>query len=184
MPTKEVSAGDKPRDKYEVDDVNFEDLKATNLEELPLFAKTGIIEPTVLNSRRINIRVTEGSLKSGGIFSASYIVYKISVDPLDWTIHRKEADFYVLRKHIVKMFPYKIVPPMPPKKKKEGDRFMRRREKFLTRFLQALCRCDEFKSDPFFVEWLKNDDVKAFEKLKKDIEKQKFLRNMMNVRSL
>ena len=55
---------------------------------------------------------------------------------------------------------------LPPKKKKEGDRFMRRREKFLTRFLQALCRCDEFKSDPFFVEWLKNDDVKAFEKMK------------------
>lgn len=93
------------------------------------------------------------------------------MDPLDWSIVRKETDFYLLRKHLLKMFPYKIVPPMPPKKKKEGDRFMRRREKFLTRFLQALCRCDEFKSDPFFVEWLKNDDVKGFEKLKKEVEK-------------
>lgn len=60
VPAKEVAAGDKERDKYQVDDVNFEDLKAKNLEELPLFAKTGIIEPTVLNSRRIKIRVTDG----------------------------------------------------------------------------------------------------------------------------
>ena len=163
--------------------MDFEDLKATNLEEPQAFVKTSIIDPTLLNSRKVKIRVTEGALKSGGMFSASFLVYKVTVSPLGWTILRKEADFYFLRKHICKMFPYKIVPPLPPKKKKESDRFMRRREKFMTRFLQALCRCDEFKSDPFFVDWLKNDDVKAFEKLKKELEKQKFIRSMVNVRT-
>ena len=38
-----------------------------------MFVKTGFIEPTILHSKKIKIRVTEGQLKSGGIFASSYI---------------------------------------------------------------------------------------------------------------
>jgi hypothetical protein len=67
---------------------------------------------------------------------------------------RKDADFYFLRKYLLKMYPYLIIPPLPPKKKKDTDRFLRRREKFLTRFMQALARSEEIKSDTFLADWL------------------------------
>ena len=59
-----------------------------------MFVPTSIIEPTLLNSKRINIRVTEGSVKHGGLFAANYILYKISTEPLGWGIYRKDMDFY------------------------------------------------------------------------------------------
>jgi hypothetical protein len=36
---------------------------------------------------------------------------------------------------LLKEFPYMIVPPLPIKKKKETDKSIRRREKYLTRFM-------------------------------------------------
>lgn len=100
-----------------------------------MFVNTGIIEPTLMNSKRIKIRVIEGALKSGGFFSASYLQYNIVTDPLGWSVLRKDADFYFLRKYLLKMYPYLIIPPLPPKKKKETERFLKRREKYLTRFM-------------------------------------------------
>ena len=69
------------------------------------------------------------------MFSSSYLVFKISVDPLGWSVHRKDQDFYFLRKYLLKMHPYLIIPPLPPKKKKDTEKFIRRRERYLTRFM-------------------------------------------------
>ena len=98
----------------------------------------------------------------GGLFAASYLMFRVKTEPVGYSINRKDQDFYFLRKMIVKMFPYMIVPPLPIKKKKESEKTIRRREKYFTRFLQALARSEEFKSYKFFVEWLKNDDIKEF----------------------
>ena len=116
----------------------FEDIKARNMGAPRMFVPTSIIEPTLLNSKRIKIRVTEGSVRHGGLFAANYILYKISTEPLGWTIFRKDMDFYQLRKILLKQHPYMIIPPLPVKKKKEADKSIRRRETYFTRFLQAL----------------------------------------------
>lgn len=76
----------------------FEDIKAKNIGPARMFVPTMLIEPTLLNSKRINIRVKEGCVKQGGLFSANYILYKISTEPLGWSISRKDMDFYQLRK--------------------------------------------------------------------------------------
>jgi len=125
----------------------FEDIKAQNMGAPRMFVPTSIIEPTLLNSKRIKIRVTEGSVKHGGLFAANYILYKIETAPLGWVIQRKDMDFYQLRKILLKQHPYMIIPPLPVKKKKEAEKSIRRREKYFTRFLQALCRSEEVKSD-------------------------------------
>jgi hypothetical protein len=69
--------------------------------------------PSPLNNKRVKIQVLEGAMKSGGVFSSSYLIYKIKTDPLNWTIHRKDSDFYDLRKIFCKNYPYLIVPPLP-----------------------------------------------------------------------
>ena len=149
-----------------------------------MFVPTSIIEPTLLNSKRIKIRVTEGSVKHGGLFAANYVLYKITTEPLGWGILRKDMDFYQLRKILLKQHPYMIIPPLPVKKKKEADKSIRRREKYFTRFLQALCRSEEIKSDQYFCDWLQNDDAKEFTKTTKAAEKQKYVRKMENVLSV
>lgn len=136
------------RDKLQDNDENYESLKAMNLEEFSRFIETEKIEASELNFKRIKIYVSSGRLNSEGMFSSNYISYNINVESgfvklsdnnvittVGWTIHRKDVDFYYLRKHMVKMFPYKAVPPLPPKKKKTTLRFIRRREKFFTSFL-------------------------------------------------
>ena len=67
-------------------DADFEDLKAPNAPQSRLFVPTTKIEPSPLNNKRINIRVTEGLLKSGGVFSASYLLFTVHCEPVGWTI--------------------------------------------------------------------------------------------------
>jgi len=81
------------------------------------------------------VRVLDGSMKSGGMFSSSYLHYTIRTEPLGWAIQRKDQDFYFLRKILNKMFPYVLVPPLPIKKKKDSEKSIKRRERFFTRFL-------------------------------------------------
>ena len=148
------------------------------------FVPTPVMEPTPLNNKRIQVRVNEGEIKSGGIFSASYLHYKISIEPLGWSIYRKDQDFYFLRRMLVKAFPYIIVPPLPVKKKKESAKSIKRREKYLTRFMQGIMRSEELKSYSFLVEWLTNEDVKEFTKSQKNQEKLKQAKAMADVKSM
>lgn len=127
-------------------EADFEDLKASNTPTARLFVQTVKIDPTPLNDKRIQVRVIDGSLKSGGIFSASYLLFTVVVEPIGWKIQRKDQDFYFLRKILLKEFPYMIIPPLPIKKKKETDKSIRRREKYLSRFMQAIMRSEDLKS--------------------------------------
>ena len=74
-------------------------------------------------------------MKSGGLFSSSYLLYKINTEPEGWKIYRKDQDFYFLRKLLRNLYPYIVIPPLPIKKKKETEKSIRRRERYFTRFL-------------------------------------------------
>mmetsp|Transcript_49025 Transcript_49025/g.36100 ORF Transcript_49025/g.36100 Transcript_49025/m.36100 type:complete len:106 (-) Transcript_49025:25-342(-) len=51
---------------------------------------------------------------------------------------------------------------------------MRRRERYYTRFLQAVCRSETLKASNFLVDFLQVDDLKLFQKIVKDQEKVKY----------
>jgi hypothetical protein len=110
--------------------------------------------------------------------------YKIQVDPLGWTIYRKDQDFYTLRKMLLKTYPYIIIPPLPMKKKKENEKSINRRAKFLSRFMQGIMRCEELKGSTFLVDWLTEQDAKEFLKIIKKEEKVKFVKGLNNVQSI
>jgi len=52
---------------------------------------------------------------------------------------------------LLKAFPFMIIPPLPAKKKKETDKSIRRREKYLSRFMQGIMRSEELKSSQFLI---------------------------------
>lgn len=92
-------------------------------------------DPTPLNFKRVDIRVSEGLIKDGGIFAANYITYKIETSPLNYEVRRKDADFVYLRKILSKSFPHIIIPPLPSKAPKPTPKYIKKREKYYQRFL-------------------------------------------------
>ena len=171
--------------------------RAMNFEGPKSHAEVEKIKASELNFEQIKISVGNGRVVTEGVFSSSYLIYSVNteagfvkmpnnkvISTIGWTIPRKDADFYYLRRHLLKVFPYKIVPPLPPKKKKSGMRFMKRREKFFTHFMQAVFRAEEFKSDPFLLDFVKITDPQAFECAKRDYERMKFANDLENVKSV
>lgn len=77
-----------------------------------------------------------------------------------------------------------IIPPLPIKKKKESDKSIKRREKYLSRFMQAIMRSEEMKSSEFLVQWLTIEDPKEFAKVMKQSEKIKQYKGLEGVKSL
>lgn len=130
---------------------------------------------TVLNFKQVNIEVCDGLVIEGGIFSASYPTYKINTTAsgISYEVRRKDSDFYFLRKHLLRGFPHLIVPPCP----KDGPKLItdriKRREKYYTRFLQAISRCEELKTSKFLLTFLSECDIKEFQKVVKEAYKIK-----------
>jgi len=85
---------------------------------------------------------------------------------------------------LTKEFPYIIVPALPMKKKKETEKSIKRREKYLTRFMQGIMRSEELKSSKFLNFWLTNEDSKDFAKVMKAEEKKKQSKGLDDVQSI
>lgn len=82
------------------------------------FADTKKIDASCLNYKKVEVRVHEGLVKEGGIFSSNYVTYRITTAPLNFDVRRKDADFYFLKKILNRQFPHIIVPPLPQKSNK------------------------------------------------------------------
>jgi hypothetical protein len=121
--------------------------------------------------------VDNGLVKEGGIFSASYMTYNVQTSSPDgsvkYDVRRKDADFFFLRKHLKRSFPHIIIPPCPEKQPKLIADRIKRREKYYSRFLQAIARCEELKSSGFLMCFLSEKDLKIFTNRQKDMEKAK-----------
>ena len=126
------------------------------------FAETlKITRPTPLNYNKVEVTVSDGHVKDGGVFFSNYILYTVSVSPLNYEVQRKDADFYTLRKIILRQFPHMVVPPLPPKSSKTTTKHIKKRERYYTRFLQALFRHEVFKSSAYLVIFLEEKDQKV-----------------------
>ena len=119
-----------------------------------------------MNFKRIDIVVDNGLVKEGGIFSASYLTYNVQTTSPDgsvkFEVRRKDADFLFLKKHLKRVFPHIIIPPCPDRQPKLIAERIKRREKYYSRFMQAIARCEELKSNGFLLTFLQEKDLKLF----------------------
>jgi len=85
---------------------------------------------------KLNIKVEDGLVKDGGIFSSNYLSFLIQTKGvINWEVRRKETDFYFLKKILAKQFPHIIVPPLPKEMGKHVAKTIKKREKYFTKFL-------------------------------------------------
>jgi hypothetical protein len=128
-------------------------------------------EPSPLNDEK-NIRVIVGEpeLVKGGLFSASFIQYKVTCLPFNWSVKRRFSDFFWLRSVLQKQHLGYVIPPVPQKKNKgkfEND-FIRKRMYFLEKFLNSCVANEEFKSNKFLYFFLHLEDENQFKVKRKE----------------
>ena len=92
-------------------------------------APTAKIIPTKLTNKRMSIKVSDAQIKQGGFFSSNYVLYKIETEPLSWSVHRRDNEFYTLRTQLRNQFPHMLVPPLPALTKKQTRKSLDKREK-------------------------------------------------------
>ncbi len=92
--------------------------------------------PTPLNFKKLSVEVSEALTKEGGMFSASFVSYRVRTEPLGYGVRRKDTEFGILRKVLVKQFPHIVVAPCNQNiPTKLVPKALERREKYYTRFL-------------------------------------------------
>ena len=137
-------------------------------------ASTSAIVPTPLNFKKVTLKVVDSEVRKGGFFSSDYVLYTIATEPNGWRVGRKDADFYTLRRILKAQFPHVLIPPLPIKSNKMTQKFLTKREKYFTRFLQAISRSEELKSSICLNNFLEIEDLKEFQKANKIFEKTKY----------
>jgi hypothetical protein len=74
---------------------------------------------TEINLVDAKIRVTQFEVRKGGVFSSARVYFQVETEipgaPYKYLVHRKDSDFYALRKVMVQMLTYTMVPPLPIK---------------------------------------------------------------------
>jgi len=137
-------------------------------------------KPTPLNFKKVTIEVSDGLVKEAGLFAASFISYSVRTDPLGYAVRRRDSDFALLRKIILRQFPNIAVPPCngnPPVK--FTPMLVKKKERYYTRFMQALVRCEEIKTSQLLLDFVFESDNKNWAKVIKEAnDKFKAPRNL------
>jgi sorting nexin-7/30/sorting nexin-8 len=78
--------------------------------------KCQTLEKTILNDKKIVVNIKDPKEINGGIFSSNYISYSVETQPMGWVVQRRDSDFDLLRKLLLKYFPFHKIDPLPKRK--------------------------------------------------------------------
>ena len=137
--------------------------------------KCQLLEKTVLNYQNITINIKDLKEVNGGIFSKNYIIYIIETKPLGWIVQRRFSDFELLRKLLVKHYPFHRIEPLPNKKfiSKQFDKdFNNKRINILDNFLNSIIKNESFKASEIIVSFLSLEDRNKFDNKFKELNNQ------------
>lgn len=137
------------------------------------FTRKTDTELSWLDPEVVDIKVSESEIKKGGLFSFSYPLYKVTLQPLGWSVKWKESDFVYLRKYLLKIYNNMIIPPLLTLDGKMGKDKLEKKEYYFTKFLQDCLWNPDLKGCYFMQEFLSLTDDKLFTKVMKDREKDK-----------
>lgn len=101
-----------------------------------------------------------------------------------YIVWRKDSDFYALRKMLVQMVPYTLVPALPPKLTTTSQSAIEKRLQAYSRLLKAISKSEVLKACKFMVQFVKITERPDWKTAKHQQEKVKFSRNINEVLSV
>ena len=127
--------------------------------------KCQTLEKTILNDKKIVINIKDPKEINGGLFSSNYISYSVETQPMGWVVQRRDSDFDLLRKLLLKYFPFHKIDPLPKRKnasKKFNEDFIQKRILLLNYFINTIIKNEVFKASDILVSFLSLDDKDKF----------------------
>jgi PX domain len=120
------------------------------------------------------IYVREPQVNPGGIFTSSYVSYKIITMPFEFVVFRRYSDFRWLYLALKKEFPGYFVVPLHAKQNKRNleMNYLTKRMIFLERFLNGLTRSKELRNSAAFALFLSSTSEAEFSKKKAALTKE------------
>ena len=79
--------------------------------------KCQILQKTILNDKKIVINIKNPKEINGGLFSSNYILYSVETQPMGWVVQRRDTDFDLLKKLLLKYYPFHKIDTLHNKKK-------------------------------------------------------------------
>ena len=127
--------------------------------------KCQTLEKTILNDKKIVINIKDPKEINGGIFSSNFILYSVETQPMGWVVQRRDSDFDLLRKLLLKYFPFHKIDPLPKRKnasKKFNEDFIQKRILLLNCFINTIIKNEVFKTSDILVSFLSLDNKDKF----------------------
>lgn len=129
---------------------------------------TNLPETALSTAHNLSIKVTKHEIVQTGLLSSNYVAYFVYTKPMNWFVRRRFSDFIWLREVLAKLFPSYCLPPQPPKKAtgRLQEATIIKRQRYLQRFIDSLCRLHLLLRCNVVVEFFKEENEKNFQKLK------------------
>ena len=135
------------------------------------------LEKTVLNNENIIINLKNPIEISGGMFSKNYILYTIETQPMGWIVQRKYNDFELLRKLLLKFYPFYKIDLLPTKKlgsNKSEPNIIEKKMKYLELFINNIVKHESFKASDILFSFLSFEDRNQFDNKFKELTNKIF----------
>ncbi|KAI9305329.1 hypothetical protein BJ944DRAFT_265406 [Cunninghamella echinulata] len=120
--------------------------------------------------------------KQGRIFK--HVNYLMKSQLNQTAVKRRFTEFYILWESLIKRYPLRIVPNIPPKKIQGNDAFLEKRRRGLTRFMNAIVRHEVLSKDELVQAFLTNEDFQNWYNINQPSLEDEYIRTMPDIDSL
>ena len=142
------------------------------------FIKAKIIETTEFsNHKDIIIKLSDPIKVEQAFFMGKSVNYLVTTSPFNFAVRRRYSDFNWLRETLTNIFNTTLIPKITKKGKvttdKHDDNFIKKRMKFLEKFINYLIKDELIKSSQILYDFLTISKDEDFQNRKKFYEKIK-----------
>lgn len=126
----------------------------------------------MLNFKTVQIAIPQYEIKNEKkmLISKTVVVWQIETDVQGsdnkMYVLRKDSDFYFLRKCLVELYPYIMVPALPKRKESTNNDHLEKLQKIFNRFLSAVVKSEVLKTCQLVVAFLMQDQKKDWSNVK------------------
>ncbi|CAO3641864.1 unnamed protein product [Cunninghamella blakesleeana] len=117
--------------------------------------------------------------KQGRIFK--YVGYLVKSQLNQTCVKRRFTEFYILWETLIKRYPLRVVPNLPPKIMKSDDAFLERRRRGLARFMNAIVRHSVLNKDEIVQAFLSNEDFQNWYDVNQPSMEEEYIRTLPNI---